>query len=162
MSPKAELKFTLCNKKSSVISDFTYTLLPVSGSAACQERPKCNALLMKKRWRNRGLGLLTSGVTSSPELLMFWDTFEEHLKNWSFWRPSFLLALFHQWENFSPNCRSWYFLQNMEQLPSTVVLHLPSITSCIFFSYFNFSPFLTFLSSSISYSGLPSGSISLN
>lgn len=78
VSPKTEFKFTLCKKKSFVISDFTYTLLPISGSPTCQERPKCSALVMKKYRRNRGLGLLTSGLTSSAGLFMFWGIFEKH------------------------------------------------------------------------------------
>lgn len=160
ISPKTEFKFTSYNKESFAISDFTYTLLPIPGSSTCQERPKCSALLMKKSWRNRGLGLLTSGLTSRPPLFMFWDNLEN--TPLSSWRPSFLLALFHQWEIFSPKCRSWYFLENMKHSPSTVILHPPLYHFLYLLFLFSLSPFLTFLSSSLSYSGLPPASVSLN
>lgn len=78
ISPKTEFKFTLCNKESFVISDFTVTFLPISCSLTCQERPKCGVLLRKKHCRNRSLGSLTSGLTRSPGPFIFWDTFEKH------------------------------------------------------------------------------------
>lgn len=163
VSPKTEFKFTLCKKKSFVISDFTYTLLPISGSPTCQERPKCSALVMKKCRRNRGLGLLPSGLTSSAGLFVFWGIFEKH--PFVFLKPSFLLVLFHQWEVFSPEWEKAvsYPFSRIWNIPQVLLCCiLPSITSCIFFSYFSFSPFVTFLSSSLSYSGLPSASVSLN
>lgn len=75
---KAELNFTLCDNKCLVISDFTVTCLPIPGASTCQERPKYSVLLMKRICSGRSPGLLTSGLSSSPGLLMFQNTFEKH------------------------------------------------------------------------------------
>ena len=123
-----------CVTGSLVISDFTVTCLSISGPPTCQERPKYRALLMKI-CNSRCPGLLSWGLTSSPDLLMFQDTFEKH-------HLVFVKAFLE--EPFFQNTVAYRFhrIWNIHQV--LLYLILLSVTSCTLFSHFSF-PHLSLL-----------------
>lgn len=164
--PKYEIKFTLCNKKSLVISDFAVTFLPVSGPPTCQERPKYSVLLMKRICSSsRSPGFLTLGLTSSPGLLMFRDTFGKTLSCLLvFLKTLFSPGLVSPVKSLPPPNTGSYTFPRIWNIPQVPLYLTVTICSLLVSSFPIFAPppASHFLSCSLSNSGLPSAPISLS